>query len=220
MYTYDDITMEPIAPNLGPGERLHILNTHDECYVHVLEYQRHQWLANGQQPLRKKGNGHEIYIPDWILETCGHLALTETEIAAQAKLPPECRLCVTDARKIIYPGKNADKWWDLPQLMEQMKDAVDIFEVSHPDAVSIWAFDCSSAHEGPAPDALNVNRMNINPGGKQTLMRDTIIPMSNPPPKPSQQDTRGCSQSLVYPVDHPDPTLAGKEKGMRVVMQE
>jgi hypothetical protein len=54
--------------------------------------------------------------------------------------------------------------------MEQMKDAVDIFEVIHPDAVGVWAFDCSSAHKGLAPDALNVNRMNINSGGKQTVL--------------------------------------------------
>ena len=77
---------------------------------------------------------------------------------------------MTDAHKIIYPGKNTDKWWDLPQLMEQMKDAVDVFEYIHPGAVGVWAFDCSSAHEGLSPDTLNVNRMNVNPGGKQTLM--------------------------------------------------
>lgn len=104
--------------------------------------------------------------------------------------------------------------------MEQLKDAVDIFKVIYPDAVGVWAFDCSSAYKGLAPDALNVNRMNVNPGGKQTLMHDTIIPMSNLPPKPGQQDTHGCSKSLVYPVNHPDPTLAGKAKGMRAIMQE
>lgn len=220
MYTYDDETMEPIPPKLGLGERLHIFLTHDECYVHVLEYLRRQWLAKGQQPLRKKGNGRGIHISDWILETHGRLVLNESELASQAALPAESRLRVTDARKIIYPGKNADKWWDLPQLMEQMKDAVDIFEYIHPDAVGIWAFDCSSAHEGLAPDALNVNRMNVKPGGQQTLMRNTIIPLSNPPPKPGQPDTRGLPQSLVYPIDHPDPELMGKAKGMCAVVQE
>jgi hypothetical protein len=127
---------------------------------------------------------------------------------------------VTDARKIIYPGKNADKWWDLSQLIEQIKDAVDVFEYIHPGAVGVWAFDCSSVHEGLSPDALNVNRMNINPGGKQTLMPDTITPTSNPPPKAGQPDTHGLPQSLVYPLNHPDPKLAGKAKGMKAVIQE
>src|SRR5882762_8141729 len=84
----------------------------------------------------------------------------------------------------------------------------------------LWAFDCSSAHEGLASDALNVNKMNVNPGGKQTLMRDTVIPTTNPPPKPGQADTGGLVQSLVYPSDHPDPDLAGKAKGMRAVIKE
>lgn len=51
MYTYDDKIMEPIVLELGPGEKLHIFLTRDECYVHVLENAHHQWLAKGQQPL-------------------------------------------------------------------------------------------------------------------------------------------------------------------------
>ena len=220
MYTYDDKTMEPIPPNLDPGEKLHIFVTQDECYFHVNEHARRQWLAEGQQALRKKGNGQGIHVSDYMIETRGRLALNETEIAAQAILPPEQRLRVTDARKIIYPGKNADKWWDLAQLEDQLKDAADIFEFIHPDAVGVWAFDCSSAHEGLADNALNVNRMNVKPGGKQTLLRDTIIPLSNPPPEPGRIDTRGLPQSLVYPLDHPNEDLQGEAKGMRVVLEE
>ena len=52
--------------------------------------------------------------------------------------------------------------------------------------------------------------MNVKPGGKQTLLRDTIIPLSNPPPEPGQIDTRGLPQSLVYPLDHPNEDLQGK----------
>src|SRR5258705_7856862 len=85
--------------------------TQDECYVHVLEHSRRQWLAKGQQPLRKKGNGRGIHISDYMLETRGRLVLNADEIVAQAALPPDSCLHVTDARKIIYPGKNTDKWW-------------------------------------------------------------------------------------------------------------
>jgi hypothetical protein len=86
--------------------------------------------------------------------------------------------------------------------------------------VAIFLFDCSSAHEGLAPDALNINSMNISPGGKQKPLRDTIIPLSNPPPKPGCLDTCGLPQSLVYPSSHPNEKLAGKLKGMRVVLEE
>ncbi|KIM87773.1 hypothetical protein PILCRDRAFT_48496, partial [Piloderma croceum F 1598] len=127
---------------------------------------------------------------------------------------------VTDARRIIYPGKNHDGWWDLKQLMDQTEDAVDIFEHLHPDKVGVWLFDCSSAHEGLAADALNVNNMNVNPGGKQKHLRSTVIPLNNPAPKPGQRDTRGMVQDMVYPQDHPTPELRGQPKGMKSVLQE
>jgi len=220
MYTYDDQTMEPIPPKLGPGEKLHILVPQDECITNVNEQPRIVWLLDNEQPIRSKGKGRAIMTSDWIIETTGRLRLTEEQITAQALLPEPLRLRVTDARRIIYPGQNHDKWWDLAQLKDQLKDAVDIFEFLHPDAVGLWVFDCSSSHEGLAPDALNVNKMNVKPGGKQTQMRNTTIPLNNPLPKSGEPDTRGLPQSMVFPLDHPDPSLAGVAKGMRIVLQE
>jgi hypothetical protein len=220
MCKYDDKTMEPIPPTLAPGEKEHMLVPQDECLVNTNDSPRRQWLKADQQPLKKKGNGRGIHISDWICERSGQLALNEEQIAAQAALPEEQRLKVTDARKIIYLGKNHDAWWNLDQLMEQTKHAVDIFEYLHPEKVAIWVFDCSSAHKGLAIDALNVNNMNVNPGGKQRHLRTTVIPMNNPPPKPGCIDTRGQMQTMVYPEDHPDPKLQGKPKGMKAVLQE
>ncbi|KAG2753861.1 hypothetical protein P692DRAFT_201705046, partial [Suillus brevipes Sb2] len=60
--------------------------------------------------------------------------------------------------------------------------------------------------------------VNVNPGGKQQAMRDTVIPLTNPPPKPGQLDTRGMPQKLVYPNTHPDLRLRGKPKGMKAAM--
>jgi hypothetical protein len=105
-------------------------------------------------------------------------------------------------------------------MMDQMKHAINIFEHLHPDKVAIWLFDCSSAHEGLAKDALNVNNMGVRPGGKQSHLRDTIIPLNNPPPKPNRPDTRDQTQQMVYPSDHPDKKLCGLPKGMKVVLQE
>ena len=104
--------------------------------------------------------------------------------------------------------------------MEQTKHAVDIFEYLHPEKVAIWVFDCSSAHKGLVIDALKVNNMNVNPGGKQRHLRTTVIPMNNPPPKPGCIDTQGQTQTMVYPEDHPDLKLQGKPKGMKAVLQE
>ena len=97
---------------------------------------------------------------------------------------------------------------------------INIFEVTHPGKVGVFLFDCSSAHEGLAADALNINKMNINLGGKQVHLRSTTIPLNNPPPKPGQPDTHSQPQDMGYPDDHPDPSLQGKAKGIKVVLQE
>ena len=69
--------------------------------------------------------------------------------------------------KITYPGKGHDVWWDLSQLMDQMQHAINIFKYLNLDKVAIWLFDHSSKHEGLAEDTLNINNMQVNPGGKQ-----------------------------------------------------
>jgi hypothetical protein len=86
--------------------------------------------------------------------------------------------------------------------------------------VGVWVFDCSSSHEGLAADTLNVNNMNVNPGGKQKLLRDTIIPLTNPPPKSGELDTCRQAQTMVFALNHPDPALVGKAKGMLAVVKE
>src|SRR5258705_516716 len=119
----------------------------------------------------------------------GWLALTPEQIADQMALPKAEWLHVFDAHKIIYPGKNHNAWWDLEQLWEQTMDAVNIFKYLHPDKVGVWFFDGSSSLEGFTVNALNLKNMNVNPGEKQKLLQDTIIPLNNPPPQPGKFDT-------------------------------
>lgn len=53
---------------------------------------------------------------------------------------------------------------------------ITIAEVTYPKANGwrhVWVFDHSSCHAAMADDALDVNKMNVGPGGKQKIMRDT-----------------------------------------------
>ena len=166
------------------------------------------------------GSQRSVHVSNFILETTGRLSLTPAQLERQQLLPsPKC-LHITDARKIIHPGKNGDPWWDCAQLLAQLKDRIPIFEYLHPGAVGVWIFDCLSAHDSFGDNALNINNMNVRPGGKQRKLRDTVIPLNNPPPKPGCPDTRGQPQKMVYSEDHPDPDLCGKAKGLRAVLME
>jgi len=85
----------------------------------------------------------------------------------------------------------------------------------------VWIFDCSSNHEGFGLDALNVNNMNVGPGGKRALMHPTIVPLDNPAPPPGMPDPCGQVQLMVYPDSNDiPPDLHGKPKGMKAVLEE
>ena len=159
----------------------------DECNVSTNDSCHRAWLTEDQQPLKRKGNGRGVHISDWICEPIGRLVLSPEQVATQILLPKDEQLRVFDACKITFPGKGHDTWWDLDQLREQTKDAVDIFKYMTPNTVGIWIFDCSSAHEGYAANTLNVNNMNIHPGGKQKHLHNTMIPLNNPPPNLATQ---------------------------------
>lgn len=78
--------------------------------------------------------------------------------------------------------------------------------MTHPGAIAVFAFDNSSSHNAYASDALNAKTMNVNPGGKQPKMRDTIF--------------NGQIQHMVFPSDYPNLELRNKPKGMRIILQE
>ena len=96
---------------------------------------------------------------------------------------------------------------------------IPIFERMYPSAIAEFVFDQSSAHAAFAKDALNSNEMNVKPGGRQRLMRDTLIPMDNPHP-----ELHGKPQGMVFPSDlpphHPNFKLRGQAKGMLRVLEE
>ena len=89
----------------------------------------------------------------------------------------------------------------------------------YPNAVAEFLFDQSSAHGAFAKDALNAKDMNVQPGGKQRIMHNTLIPTDNPNPS-----LRGICQTMVFsqdlPPSHPDYKFHGQPKGMQHVLEE
>jgi hypothetical protein len=150
-----------------------------------------------------------IHVSDFISERIGWIRLTPEQILDQN----QPQLAAFEARTIIYLGKaSGGSWWDLNQLIDQVKIMISIFQVTHPNCIGIFVFDRSSAHEGFAENALNVNVMNKNPGGKQKMLHNTVIPLSNPDPVPREEDTCEKVQKMSYPDDHHDPNLWEKPK--------
>jgi len=63
-------------------------------------------------------------------------------------------------------------YWTAVHFIRQIDRSIDIFNATYPGARAVYNIDCSSNHHAFAPDALVASKMNVNPGGKQPLMRD------------------------------------------------
>lgn len=120
MKKYTGETCDPLPLKLGPGELEIVPAFHDECCFHANDMKSDGWLKPGETVLRQKGRGRLVHVSDFVIEDTGRLYLTKEQVQEQDKLPVDARLPTYDARKIIYPGKNHDPYWDMPQLVEQV----------------------------------------------------------------------------------------------------
>ena len=145
----------------------------------------------------KKGRGRLIHISDFIYEYNGRLVHKDND----GKM-------LMEARQVIFPGANGDKYWDCDQLLKQVKDKViPTFEAAHPGCQALFVFDQSSAHASLPPDSLKAFEMNKGNGGKQRRQKDTIIPMNSP-----AVNKRGQAQSMT--------TEKGEQKGLEQTLRE
>ncbi|KDQ61785.1 hypothetical protein JAAARDRAFT_45287 [Jaapia argillacea MUCL 33604] len=114
---------------------------------------------------------------------------------------------------------SGDDYWNMDQMIEQMRNALKIACRLFPNAVIHWVFDNSSCHGSFAKDALTVAKMNVNPGGKNVPhMHDTIIPTNNPFERGRHPQSMEFPETL--PTNHPHKQHAGLSKGMAVVLEE
>ena len=200
MPIFEGENMEQQNPLLLLNEKLHILVTHDECLFYSNDDRPIIWAPLGSPPLRKKGQGKSIMVSEFLLETAGRLKLSDDEILLNPNVPIE-------ARKFLKPGKNEEGWWTAEHLLNQVINyAIPIFEAKYPNCIGVFAFDNSTNHGAMAKDALNINNMNVNPGGKQAKMRSTYFGPNK------------TFQSMVFSSNHP--TFPNQPKGMRQVLIE
>jgi hypothetical protein len=187
MVQYHGPNLEHHEPSLQPGKKWVIAQFHDKSCFHANEFKKSAWYAilstkclllgsllsfrlkEGTTILQKKCHSCLIHISDFINEEDGWLI----QCNAQGQT-------IQDAQKIIYPGAAGDAWWDTAQLLTQVTNAIDIFNVTHPKCEALFIFNQSSAHASLGPNALCPFEMNKGDGGKQCKQSNTVILDDNP----------------------------------------
>ena len=163
----------PPEPFIGPQRRSLVLLFHDESTYHSNEDQGWMWAEKGNQPIRPKGLGRGIMVSDFVDEFNGLLSLTPDEFERGRVEYPDLK---QKARVLLKYGAEGEGYWNSDKFIAQVKDTVKIVKVKYPRVMYdiIWLFDHSSGHTAFADDALNVNKMNVRPGGAQPKMHNTI----------------------------------------------
>ena len=147
------LTCNDNTPELEAGQRPLIRVVHDECTFYANSDQSYFWGDDHTNVLRQKSLGASIMVSDFIDEVAGYVRCDEDQ-----------------ARLLIETHR--DGYFTNDHLMAQVAKTIDIFERIHPDAIGLFLFDNAPSHRKVADDALNADRMNVGPGGKQPKMRD------------------------------------------------
>ncbi|EXX72380.1 hypothetical protein RirG_069840 [Rhizophagus irregularis DAOM 197198w] len=141
-------------------------------------------------------------VSEFLTEIDGCLHLKQADIEKHPYITEE-------AQCFLKPGINQKGYWTAKHLLEQIEcKAIPIFEALYPDCIAVFAFDNISNHTAFSKDALVASRMNLNPGGKQPVMRNTYFGPNNQ------------LQTMVFPITYHDEKLYGKPKGIKQVLIE
>ena len=144
---------------------------HDESTFNANDGQNLKWGMKGEKIMKKKSRGAGIMVSDFVDERHGFLALTDSEYEQAKASNPGIKHY---AREFLEYGENKEEY---SRFLTQIKRAAAIAEIKYPKHEGwrhCWVFDNSSCHNAMANDALNVNSMNVKPGGAQKILRDTV----------------------------------------------
>ncbi|PWW75940.1 hypothetical protein C7212DRAFT_193287, partial [Tuber magnatum] len=106
-----------------------------------------------------------------------------------------------------------DCWWNTEKMIRQIcTQAVPIFNLSYSQCQVLFLFDNSKIHNSLSANALHAYNMNLNTGSEVPIMQDIWF---------RDQTGNQVSQPINFPnLAHIPCTYRGKQKGLRVILQE
>ena len=192
-----------LPPNLPPGEKPHILVTHDESTFNANDGKRKLWMEKGKQPIRPKGKGKGIMVSDFI--TAGGRLMVPWTISDEQLH----ELGLPHRYATVYLEYSKDNYWTSDSMIDHaIQIALAIFQTAFPGCIAVFAFDNASNHACFASDALRAEKLNKGPGGAQPLMREGF------------NHHKGLPQAMQFPQNYRILDLAGKPKGLKQILKE
>ncbi|ETV79110.1 hypothetical protein H257_07846 [Aphanomyces astaci] len=195
MASYSGDAMDTVES--PPAEEV-VWVTHDESIFYANDDGGMVWTNAAYPDLPKKGRGRSVMVSDFLCPCHGRLYMPGDDGDA----------FVTET---LHVGKAQEGYWTSEHVIRQVSSKVlPAFAALHPGRTALFTFDQSTNHAAYAADALRVNSMNLNPGGKQPKLRDGWYVVGS---------TR-VAQPMSFPDDHPVAALRGTPKGIKAVLAE
>ena len=144
-------------PQLLENEKPIVIVHHDESMFYANADQSSYWGDDTIQALKQKSLGQAIIVSDFLEESTNDYLKHDGD---QTRLLLETQ---------------SDGYFNNDKLLEQVDGAINIFEKKFPNSQALFLFDNAPSHCKVSDDALNVERMNVGPGGKQPIFRDTVF---------------------------------------------
>ncbi|TRM55594.1 hypothetical protein BD626DRAFT_577096 [Schizophyllum amplum] len=201
-----------LCMNHVEGKRV-VIWYHDESIFYAHDRQRKYWYHKDStaEPY-KKGEGASFMIADYFSADFGWLRGSKGE----------------SARHTMRPGKNKDGYFTAEDIEKQAMDAIDICDAQWPDCDHVFVYDNATTHRKRKEGCLSARYMPKNRSGTRATRykkAEDVNFLVTVNTRDSIQMTGatfedGTPQPLYYADNHPDPTFAGKFKGMKTILEE
>ncbi|CAM9599800.1 unnamed protein product, partial [Pylaiella littoralis] len=138
-----------------------------------------EWTIRGVRGLRKKTEGPGEMVSAFQDERYGFgLPISDAELESVNAIRKEQgkkKLTRSPGKRFLDYGKNKDGYWNFEMFKEQVVDVLDVYEFLEPDMQVVVEVDHSAGHAKQREDGLHVSNMNVKYGGKQKVLRDTVM---------------------------------------------
>jgi len=154
----------------------------DESIYKPFQMAKKTWTIDGYQSTRKKNDGAGLMKSVFVDEVRGFgLPMMEDEVKLvnvhrRRKYgvkpdgePVRLDLTASPGVRFLDYGTNKEGYWNYELFKEQVMDVIDCYDVLYPEFQVIFSVDWSSGHTAHREGCLNVNIMNVNFGGKQSI---------------------------------------------------
>ena len=188
-----------LSVRMPPGSKPLLIISQDECIYKQYLFTKGVWvMPDGSKQIIPKDEGHGVMLSGFTSRELGYgfpiskkiLKKVNERRKGQYYSDKEATILLHGTAKKapltstpfsveLEYGASHDGYWSYEHMVLQLEDCVAVLKYTHPQFDILFLLDHSNGHNRMRPDGLNLNRINIRHGGKQSIMRPSLLNSSH-----------------------------------------